>query len=322
MNNILKNILSYRRQHDSKGEHEFMIQFMNRFNRLDDPSTNEPIAFSHSIGDSKILWVSHIDTVHRKNPDQIHQQNFLDEEFNILYCDKSSDCLGADDGSGIALMLNMIDRGIEGNYLFTRGEEIGGVGAKALVKYHADYLKQFTHAISLDRKGNNSIITHQGFSRCCSDSFANRFAEILQTKDLNFNADDTGTYTDTAEFTKLIPECTNLSVGYMNQHTPNEFLDLTFWNQLLDRLCDLTRAELDSLPIDRDPSIIEELLWDDDFYYGSDDPDDPINSYYSGRAIDQKSLVKWIKKQSHETIANSFLDLLNELDSGYDRIKF
>jgi len=33
-------------------------------------------------------------------------------------------------------------------------------------------------------------------------------------------------YTDTAEFTDIIPECTNRSVGYAREHTQEESLDL------------------------------------------------------------------------------------------------
>jgi dipeptidase D len=40
--------------------------------------------------------------------------------------------LGADNGIGVAMMLTLIEEGMEGEYLFTADEEIGLVGAKAL----------------------------------------------------------------------------------------------------------------------------------------------------------------------------------------------
>jgi len=40
--------------------------------------------------------------------------------------------------------------------------------------------------------------------------------------------DDGGLYTDSFSFIDLIPECTNISVGYMNQHTVAERQDARF----------------------------------------------------------------------------------------------
>jgi hypothetical protein len=63
-------------------------------------------------------------------------------------------------------------------------------------------------------------------------------------------ADDTGIYTDTAEFTDLIPECTNISIGYSNEHTVNESLNLAYFNLLAAAAA---RIGWDDLPVVRDP---------------------------------------------------------------------
>jgi hypothetical protein len=66
--------------------------------------------------------------------------------------------------------------------------------------------------------------------------------------------DNTGVYTDSAEFTHVIPECTNISVGYYKEHTHLEHQDIDH----LIKLC-LASVKIDweSLPVKRDPKQIE-----------------------------------------------------------------
>jgi len=68
--------------------------------------------------------------------------------------------------------------------------------------------------------------------------------------------DDTGVYTDTAEFTEFIPECTNISVGYDREHTQSESLNLVHYQQLSSAAAQI---DWDSLPTSRDPSVAESL---------------------------------------------------------------
>lgn len=52
----------------------------------------------------------------------------------------------------------------------------------------------------------------------------------------DYKLDDTGTFTDTANYTDLVGECTNISVGYYDQHTSLEVQDIQFAEALLDVL--------------------------------------------------------------------------------------
>jgi hypothetical protein len=69
---------------------------------------------------------------------------------------------------------------------------------------------------------------------------------------LMYMPDDTGVYTDTAEFTDIIPECTNISVGYDFEHSDREELDV-FHFDLLAKRCAL--IDWDGLPSERDPTV-------------------------------------------------------------------
>ena len=207
--------------------------------------------------DHRTLFVAHVDTVH-------HTEGF--NKFIVkdgaITAALPGECLGADDGAGVAMLMHMLWHDVSGYYIFTQGEECGGIGARHLVQEHADVLMEFDRAIAFDRKGLGDVITHQGWSRCCSDEFAQSLAHALTTDTMWMLPDDTGVYTDTAEFVDLIPECTNISVGYSGAHTGTESLDMTHFCALAMQV--LT-VQWDALPTARDPSVIEEFAWEKDW---------------------------------------------------------
>jgi hypothetical protein len=178
--------------------------------------------------------------------------------------------LGADDGAGCAMLMHLLHSSVPGYYVFTQGEECGGIGAKHLAKDHADLLKQFDRAIAFDRRGIDSVITHQGYGRCCSDEFAQSLADALNVDDrLMYLPDNTGVYTDTAEFTDIIPECTNISIGYDHEHSDRESLDIYHFMALADRVVQIA---WDKLPTSRDPLAVESHWADQWHAYYADTP--------------------------------------------------
>jgi hypothetical protein len=78
---------------------------------------------------------------------------------------------------------------------------------------------------------------------------------------LFYKIDETGVYTDSAEFVDYIPECTNLSVGYLNEHTTRESQDLYHLNKLA--LASIG-VDWEKLPTKRDASR-KESKWDSKF---------------------------------------------------------
>lgn len=198
----------------------------------------------------RVLWSSHTDTVHRKSGSQrvVYGGGMLS-----LAAGSESSCLGADCTVGVWLMIQMIRKKVPGLYIFHAGEEVGGIGSNYIATETPDLLKGIDYAIAFDRRGTSSVITHQG-NRCCSDTFATALADQLGRP---FALDTTGTFTDTANYTDVVPECTNLSVGYYGAHTSSEVLDVSFAVHLLKRLL---RLDVASLPVMRDPSV-DTLRW-------------------------------------------------------------
>ena len=131
----------------------------------------------------------------------------------------------------------MIEKKISGLYYFFIGEERGCIGSSALsnsfLKKDSKYpqeLLNINKVVSFDRRGTKSVITSQLYGDCCSPEFANELCNRLNNSKygLEMEPDNTGILTDSAQFVDLIPECTNISVGYYREHTNEECLDLSY----------------------------------------------------------------------------------------------
>lgn len=162
--------------------------------------------------------------------------------------------LGADDKIGMYIMLMMIKAKVPGLYIFHVGEECGGVGSKSLAKTHKSVFEGIDRVIAFDRAKYTSVITKQTCSKCCSDKFGNALAAALNKNmptHSQFKLDTGGSFTDSANYTDIVPECTNLSVGYFDQHTKNECFDYIWLESIF--LPALLKVDWSKLPTDRKP---------------------------------------------------------------------
>lgn len=258
---LLKEMLTYRRPSRSNTEKEFINKFIKPIkNMKEDHHGNVYL----SLGNSDTLFSCHTDTVHRKEG----IQGYVDDTvFGVIYKD-DGEILGADNTAGVWIMLSLIAHNIPGLYLFHKDEEIGGLGSSWIAKTRPQYIENITKAIAFDRKGQHEVITHQYMGRCCSDTFGNSLAKFIG---LDYTISDEGIFTDTANYTNFINECTNISVGYENEHTKNEYLDYNFLvNKLMPSLLEVP---WDDLPIEREFNTKNEALgtyldnYDEELYY-------------------------------------------------------
>jgi hypothetical protein len=143
-------------------------------------------------------------------------------------------------------MREMIIAKRPGLYVFHREEESGGHGSQWIADHNPGLVAGIVACIALDRKGTDSVITHQYGGRCASDAFATSMGKQLK----GYKADEGGSFTDSANYTHLIPECTNLSVGYESAHTESERLNLF---HLLDLRDQLLRFDIGRVNIRREP---------------------------------------------------------------------
>lgn len=184
----------------------------------------------------------HTDTVHRNKG---HQVVWVDQNKGLYFKD-DKECLGADDGAGIWLLLNLIANEVPGVYLFHRGEERGGLGSGYIRRETPEVLKGIQRAIAFDRRGQHDIITSQSCGKCASSEFALALGTAIG---MEHKGSSLGSFTDTAQYTHLVPECTNVSVGYEREHTGNETLDYKYLLKLRDALL---KVDFEGLPTVRD----------------------------------------------------------------------
>lgn len=204
------------------------------------------------------MFTSHLDTADRKQGITKLLSKKDENGDEIIYTDGST-ILGADDKSGVAVMLYMMDHNVPGLYYFFMGEERGGIGSGLLssVFDETPYLKDIKRCVSFDRRDVKSVITSQLGRTCCSDTFATALCKQYNAQGLNLSLDPTGIYTDSASFIEQIPECTNISVGYYSEHTGKERQNINY----LERLAKASvQVDWNSLPTARKVGIDEEII--------------------------------------------------------------
>lgn len=303
---LLTWILCWQRSHNSPAEWRFQAYLRNHIVNMGFALREHSMyQFSVTIEDDKgrvpdVLFCAHTDTVDG-NVTPKAKNLCYDSVFGTIFLAKDSpgSCLGADDGVGVWIMLRMMAAGVPGTYLFHRGEECGGLGAKAIAHGEKGWLGQFKVAVEFDRGGTTDIVTHQrGQTECASEKFAAALADRLVPHGIHLKASKHGVYTDVYEYRTIISECVNLSVGYRSQHGTNEELNYAYALTLANAACEL---DWYSLPEDRDPNKAPAYSYagynrrgynygstyggrgssSDRSYAGWDDDDDDLDAQYS-----------------------------------------
>jgi hypothetical protein len=234
-------MLTYSRPSFTPADNEFCNRYLVPVFGKPDHNGN----FARHIGESRTMFAAHWDTVDSK---LYRKQIVISDGCDATLAPNSKgDCLGADCTTGIWLILEMITAGIPGNYVVFASEESGCHGSRAMADECPDWLNTIDHCISFDRKGMVDVITHQCGIRTASDEFAYALGDALA---LGMSPSDGGVYTDSNEFAHIIPECTNMAVGYNRQHTKQETQNLPFLTLLRDRLL---QVDWQDLPVARFP---------------------------------------------------------------------
>lgn len=170
-----------------------------------------------------ILLNAHLDTVVPIDPDRI-----IVKEKNIWT--SSSGILGADDRAGVAVLLQMA-KNLEKSsfrgtvkFILTVEEESGLVGAQHVDEY---FLWDVDAAIVLDRRGTGDIVVSCGGHLPFCDERYGQFMEAAAVKAglKNWKCTNGGS-SDTRIWASHGIQSVNLSVGYFNEHTSDEKLDV------------------------------------------------------------------------------------------------
>mgnify|MGYP002624658674 CR=1 FL=1 len=188
-------------------------------------------------GDIPLMLVAHLDTVHAEPPKTICST----EGGRILM---SPQGIGGDDRCGVYALTRLYecDEVHHPWLLFTCNEESGGLGATAFAVDYLDNklpkgLDNLKLIIELDRKGSNDAVYYD----CANLDLEDYMLSMgWQT--------DFGSYTDICEIAPIMGvAAVNLSIGYYNQHTIGEYIDLDIVTANIIRVKDII-LDIDNLP--------------------------------------------------------------------------
>lgn len=170
-----------------------------------------------------VLLSAHMDTVKGVLADR----KLIITEDGIIMSNKGA--LGADDRAGIAIILTVLRNLNKLNFngtikvAFSREEEIGCVGAS---KIDPNWYKDVDLAIVVDRRGNRDIVVGCCGMAFCSDSVGYFMEDVAKLVDMPDWKCVEGGISDAIVFAEHGINSINLSAGYMNEHTANEYVSL------------------------------------------------------------------------------------------------
>lgn len=182
----------------------------------------EPVegdGFVYGKGEIPILLVAHLDTVHKKLPEDI----YFDSDQGIMW---SPDGIGGDDRCGVYLILKIL-KNYKPYVMFLEDEEIGSVGASKMLKQ----VKQpdINFIIELDRRGKDDCVFYE-----CDNKEFKKYIESFGFKEKIGSFSDICTICDDWDVASV-----NLSVGYKNEHTFYETINVNYMNDTYNKVINI-----------------------------------------------------------------------------------
>lgn len=183
-----------------------------------------------------VILSSHMDSVNNygANHKLIFKDGIIRAENGIC---------GADDKAGLAIILEILKNvektSFEGTIktAFFVEEEIGCVGSSEAGRNESkEWLADANLGIVIDRKGSRDIVVGNFGEVFCSDATGDFFEEASKMQDMDWKCVEGG-ISDTSTLAQLGVNAVNLSAGYYNEHTKNEYV-------VLDQMVDTYRLIL------------------------------------------------------------------------------
>lgn len=156
----------------------------------------------------------------------------LNNDFKITYNDKTYKItsnglriLGGDDKCGVAIALQTA-RELPNEpmkLLFTVQEETGCIGVSEFCKNNAKWLEDVKYSLTIDRRHGDELITHSCGKNNCSKNFASQLLKQALYANIMVKCEH-GTIADVIQLRKYVKETCNMSAGYYNPHTLDEYV--------------------------------------------------------------------------------------------------
>lgn len=160
--------------------------------------------------------VAHLDQVQKTHSDDFVAVETEDIIFGYSPMNRQREGLGADDKNGLWIALKCLETFDSIKVAFFVGEEIGCVGSG---KCNMSFFENCRFIIEPDRRGASDLITSISGVICSDD-----FKRDIHAEQYGYKA-TSGLMTDVLELSErgVGISCINLSCGYYEPHTDNEF---------------------------------------------------------------------------------------------------
>ena len=176
-------------------------------------------------GSMPVCLIAHLDTVFEET--QRKKEIYFDSENNIMW---SPQGLGTDDRAGVFAILKILDKGYRPHIIFTQDEELGCLGARALVhRFSKRPWKKLKYILELDRRGEKDCV----FYNCANQEFE----EYIES--FGFET-DLGSFSDISEIAPVWGvAAANLSVGYIDEHSYSERCNVEHLNNTITKVTNM-----------------------------------------------------------------------------------
>jgi len=164
--------------------------------------------------------VAHTDTVH-----DIHKEFYVQRHKDVLYAingDYERVGIGGDDKVGVFVALEILRTTPNCKVAFFRDEEVGCVGSKVA---DMTFFKDVAFVLQCDRQGYADFVNEIFYETLFTDEFSQAIAPLL---DKYGKVESDGGMTDVWQLAEngLDVCCANMSCGYYDPHTDNEYIKI------------------------------------------------------------------------------------------------
>lgn len=202
--NLLKKLVSLKQDQTMKFVADFLKSYYSEVTKT--------INYIFAEGDIPIALIAHTDTVFEDDPDT-RDFIYYSPEGKMWHPYGA----GFDDKAGIFSIFKILQKGYLPHVIFTTNEEIGSIGAKRLIEDMSEYpFSDLKYMIELDRANDYDCV----FYFCENQEFIDYIESFGFIK-----AEGTSSDVNHLSLAWNIAGV-NLSIGYKNQHTQDEILNI------------------------------------------------------------------------------------------------
>lgn len=234
--------------HSPSGGEKKMRKFVKRYIRKNcgeciiEQDVFGNVFVTKGVSETYPCLASHLDQVQHAHSKDFECVEGKDVVFGFSYKSREQQGLGADDKNGIWICLECLREFSVLKCAFFVGEETGCVGSR---QCDLTFFKDCRYIIQPDRRGGSDLITSMFCGEVCSDDFVKALgAEMYGYKEA------TGSVTDVGELVErgVGISCLNLSCGYYEPHTSEEFTVLSELQNCLNFVCHIIDTLTDVYP--------------------------------------------------------------------------